>query len=934
MAKKLHKGKSNFTLKRLHQSGNYGNIYERDYVTILNGGTSPEGLIPIYNTIGYKLYTGVGFNGTKIYNFGDWLVNNHCESSGIYWTSNCMPEPTLNDDKIVIKGDTKRLSDFVCYSSASELIRASVDDIIYRFPAELYISNEEITVDNALLASNEMGRSRLYLNLLNDENYFLIKNPMNIDITRLSIPEGNKYSKLRFFCDSFQFYQIISGENIYNVTSWVIEDEPIYTECLTNGLLLGTVKLRGEDSSNNTIDIEIKIYFYENELLLLSVNQQDIHIRPNNEKINEFFNSLDDFQKTLLNRDTDYCATFETYIEDEEDGWYLVDETYQWPVDSNDGDWNLSINGVEYETYIDSLSELAIGYDENFTDAIWRTMTHEAIGNMDLTLYRNGEIENIFSPKIKKVLNIIGRQFDDIKRYADNIKYSNNVTYTQEKNVPDYFLTDILNLKGWETKNILNTVSEDIVSEPVYEQSISGTTASNANIEFLRRLKLNTQGIFSKKGTKQGIEDFLSVFGFHSVEWIEKYYPVTSLTDDLYKKAFTLNEYVYEVDNYSANRDTIERIESINSKKETFSLPEEGDNSFNAYQGLPITKVLVGSETYIIPWFDKNMSYDNKLYFQMKGGWMKDLKRNEEYEITVSNIYSYEKRDNIYGPAYVPGRIYYITSEGKCYRYDGNNLSLYPVKNAIKVENIPSEENNTYPYIYCNNKYHYWDGVPGGINSENVIEIFNEEDLSQKQGNKEFVIYNGKYYQWDETEGEYMKYGSYKEVDNPINIYLESGCLDDLKNKIIDYNKGNNPHSGYYDDGNTYTQSYRNWFINAKFSEDDEDEINTNGLGFNLNLKIDNKCKIVNDVDILSSLYTLNSKLFTITFDSYYEDFIREDVLPYLKQLIPSTAIVHFDFRNLQKPGKVELISFESQDDTNTSIFQITNPEIEFEKDI
>ena len=44
--KKLFKSKSNFTLKRLHQSGSYGNIYERDYTTIANTGAAPKGQIP------------------------------------------------------------------------------------------------------------------------------------------------------------------------------------------------------------------------------------------------------------------------------------------------------------------------------------------------------------------------------------------------------------------------------------------------------------------------------------------------------------------------------------------------------------------------------------------------------------------------------------------------------------------------------------------------------------------------------------------------------------------------------------------------------------------------------------------------------------------------------------------------------------------------
>jgi hypothetical protein len=48
--KKLLKSKGNFTLKRLHQSGGYGNIYERDYTTISPSPSLTMGQIPIYNS--------------------------------------------------------------------------------------------------------------------------------------------------------------------------------------------------------------------------------------------------------------------------------------------------------------------------------------------------------------------------------------------------------------------------------------------------------------------------------------------------------------------------------------------------------------------------------------------------------------------------------------------------------------------------------------------------------------------------------------------------------------------------------------------------------------------------------------------------------------------------------------------------------------------
>ena len=58
-------------------------------------------------------------------------------------------------------------------------------------------------------------------------------------------------------------------------------------------------------------------------------------------------------------------------------------------------------------------------------------------------------------------------------------------------------------------------------------KNVKGYTASDANNEFLRRLFLNSNNIFSKKGTKQAIEDLMGVFGFHSQDWYDKYIKIS-----------------------------------------------------------------------------------------------------------------------------------------------------------------------------------------------------------------------------------------------------------------------------------------------------------------------------------------------------------------------------------------------------------------------
>jgi hypothetical protein len=51
--------------------------------------------------------------------------------------------------------------------------------------------------------------------------------------------------------------------------------------------------------------------------------------------------------------------------------------------------------------------------------------------------------------------------------------------------------------------------------------------------------------------------------------------------------------------------------------------------------------------------------------------------------------------------------------------------------------------------------------------------------------------------------------------------------------------------------------------------------------------------------DEVGSLSVINSKELHIIFDKEYKDFIETDILPYLKQIIPSTTIFSYSFETL-----------------------------------
>lgn len=911
MSKKLYKSKSNFTLKRLHQSGSYGNIYERDYTTIVPSISTPGGQIPIYGSPSFKLTTSNVLNKQKKYNYGNWLGN----GTGNTWTLNNIPEPNKKSSKILLKPHTRRLTDFACYGSAYELIKTSITNIISNFPAELYVSNQTIKESGILEILKEDCYLRKEYYEISDD-YVFIDNPFNIDLLQNEIPEDSTVSPLRYINVSFEKYEIIKDENKIDISNWEVSAVTSEKECLEDGDLIASINIDGKDFDDIA---NIFCFYYADKIIYIcNKNLIDYRIRPKEEYIEEFFNNLNDFEKVLLNRETGYSSKFETYYEDEEKGWVVSENTYKWLTSS--GDWNLSLKGIGYNSYIESLSNLALGYDELYTNTIWRDMTHESISNMDSTI--NLEDSDISTGKIKQTLNIIGRQFDEIKKYIDNIKNTNSITYDQNQNAPDYFLSDNLNLTGFEVKDILNDIPDNIKTNTLYNSRKIGFSASDANSEFMRRLSLNSKSILSKKGTKQSIEELMAIFGFHSTDWLKSYYG--GLPHEMCRKAFIIDEYVDNITDYSGFSNNIDKkeypyiIQQLNAKKDTFSNEDSNnpDGVIDEYQGIAVAEVM----NYIVPWFDKNKKYDNDIYFQNNGGWGKKTHYECYEEIEINNT---------------------------------KNLIITEI-NSTTLPNYKVSE-----YIKFNDKYYQWiRTVLTGDTYERTISkinyVTNKEELytllysTLKNGDIYYVEEDKKYYILNDVDN--FNYGSgWTETSNVT------------EEKIIESNKGNNPHSGDYDSGKKYQDFIRYPLsgvsacyvalnetpanISNTFNVDEipttkygrydylvKDGIyymwvETNNLGFNMtvdnidslkvkqyinnfnnyeNLRIRNfnsetePRNLFDDTNIENTSFSiLNNKRLNIIFDAAHMEFIEKDILPYLKQIIPSTTIFTYGFEHI-----------------------------------
>ena len=446
----------------------------------------------------------------------------------------------------------------------------------------------------------------------------------------------------------------------------------------------------------------------------------NIRIRPNKGVVSDYFDSLDHFQRTLLNRLSNpiYTASFELIGEDE-NGYFTYIDTFTFPTTY--GEYNLGTFGSAFDAYVEKLTNISEFYDERFTDNLWRSMTHESIKNFDWTIDEDGEYTN-GANKVQKLIHVWAREFDEIKGYIDAINSYNVVTYDNSNNLPDYFFSDKLEDDGWDIKPIypfilneykdtfdiefdwenidgadieLSEKSNRIVDSegnPIFEdggyikrsftqiideneelsslgskfrpysgkdkeleneddcenvyKSYSDETVYSvvdANNEFMKRFLINSKYILRKKGTIDGIESMMSLFGLKSKRYVFENSRYFKISDDNISFTNKGTEYYgsqesvtydYDVKEYTLFTNRIRdpwneakkmnEIDWVNSTKLISYHNEDFLNGiYTPYQGLMVAyRNGDDKDRYIYPKFTAGGEYDGNPYYQMNGGWL------------------------------------------------------------------------------------------------------------------------------------------------------------------------------------------------------------------------------------------------------------------------------------------------------------------------
>ena len=702
------KSHSNYVLKSKHQNVNDGTIYERDITTIGGVNQFSKGMTPIYRSNNFIISVRNDTGSTNVYNNSKWEKST---SASTIWTLENVSGMTSNNDdsndvKIVLKQDYYDFCDFAYYGSLSELFRASVTDILDRFPGELYCTSNNIYYTTYETINQETIEDSV---ILGGENLYNLDNPFGIDIYSLS-KHGEDANPLKFFADEgYKNYQIIYlNEKPRDIKSCEVK-EPSDNTCKGNRICRVVLT----DDHNKSIDISVYIGDDDKIFYMCDKSLEGMHIRPKEEFISEFYNKCDNFQKLIMNRKSTplYKAVF-SVLKENEYGFYRDFETFVFPTTF--GGYNIIANDYGFSDYTKRLADIGEFYDNRVSDNIYRSMTHEAIKNFDWTYtkeYTQGdEEEYVFGgQKIQKALRVIGREFDEIKSYIDNIKNIRKLSYDERSNMPDYFLKYSLDSDGWDIKlpypyegNVdddenecaFTISSQDKIVKP-YSSSLIGEhdmnkdgffmykgdiddEANNLDIpniysgtdyhfasakssgstwyrcttrnrikpytsdkeysyhdmsnEFLRRLRLNSKYIWRHKGTVEGIEMILGMFGLKSKRFC-----------DLSNKGFDAD---YEISEYSWSTEPIEDkwdclhnmyyFDWVNSTKNIvydYRGTSEYTNAsassdYVSYQGLPVGYKDVGKRRFLYPNFNKDEKYDGDPYFQMKGGWQNKVYEN------------------------------------------------------------------------------------------------------------------------------------------------------------------------------------------------------------------------------------------------------------------------------------------------------------------
>ena len=381
--------------------------------------------------------------------------------------------------------DLTNVTNFTLYGSLNKRLSVSVEKIVNFFPAAIEVNSIRPDFTTGTTALNITFDSVLYETSF-DIDVSMIKNPFEIDYTTNS--SVNLESReipidtIRNLTNEYKKYSLFINDNEYEVQYL------IPTSSISTGLL--TINVNGNPFSGQSISYDTLV------------------IRPNTYYTEESFTqNFDEVEKFLLNRliTPPYTSTFQTPETDDNGTYYMSYKQVTWPLD---GVWNLDIQTIAFDSYLNSLSQIAENIDEYKTNLISRFLTTASLKEFDT-----------FTQKVEKIFQIYGRSFDEVKHFIDALAFMNSVNYNIQNDIPSQLLKNLAQTIGWRTnispitdENFLSTVfgNETTPTYPGYSRAM---TPDELNYQYFRNIILNSAYLFKSKGTRKSIEGLMRLIG-------------------------------------------------------------------------------------------------------------------------------------------------------------------------------------------------------------------------------------------------------------------------------------------------------------------------------------------------------------------------------------------------------------------------------------
>lgn len=187
-----------------------------------------------------------------------------------------------------------------------------------------------------------------------------------------------------------------------------------------------------------------------------------------------------------------------------------------WPRDlvaSN----NILMDGTRYDDFVEEELSWAANADDEESNFIWRK------------LYPDGQkILDSEDGLMQKLVLAMAMNFDNIKRYQDQLKYQHTIGYETSNHISNNLIELMANQFNWSLGHNLNQddYSKHIYS--MYENYVTGQSqqkisASDVNFEVWRRILANLVTLYKKKGTKEAIKYVANIYGLpEELLWIDE----------------------------------------------------------------------------------------------------------------------------------------------------------------------------------------------------------------------------------------------------------------------------------------------------------------------------------------------------------------------------------------------------------------------------